>query len=287
MSHDTPERFAVSALGHLLREWRHARGLSQLELALAAGISARHLSFVETGRAQPGRDVVLRLASALDLPLRDRNAALTAAGYAPLYRHARLDAPEMAPVVRAIDFMLRQQEPYPAMVLERLGNIHRLNRAASRFLRLLLGERAPAAGQPVNLFRLLLQPDGLRPHIVNGDDVARVVALRLRGEVASLPGDQDARAFLEAMLSQPGLPADCRNAQPDASTLPVVPTEFRAGERVLRLFNTITTLGTPQDVTLQELRIECSFPADAETDAALKAFAAADPESDGRGGSNG
>lgn len=165
-------RPAASALGRLLRQWRSSRGLSQLELALRAGVSARHLSFIETGRAQPGRDVVMRLSRALDLPLRDRNAALTAAGYAQIYRQASLQAPGMEPISRALEFMLRQQEPYPAMVVDRLGNLLRVNRAARGFFELFLGSSAGLTGAslavgeshaetgeaPNNIIRLVLGP---------------------------------------------------------------------------------------------------------------------------------
>jgi len=244
--------------------------MSQLNLALRAGISGKHLSFVETGRAQPGRDVVLRLATALNLPLRDRNAALVAAGYAPIYRQASLEAPEMAPVRRAVEFILRQQEPYPAIAMDRLTFIYRVNRGADRFLRMCMGDAA--LSRPLNLSRLLLAPDGLRPHIVNWQDVARITVARLRHEVSSVPGMPEAQAFLEELLALPGLPPECLIPRPEASAPPVVSTEFRKNGRSFRLFNMITTLGTPQDVTLQELRIECSFPADDETDVALRAL---------------
>lgn len=266
----------VSSLGLLLRQWRRTRGLSQLQLAMAAGISARHLSFVETGRAQPGRDVVLRLASALDLPLRDRNAALNAAGYAPLYGQGSLNTPEMASVARAVEFILTQQEPFPALAMDRLCNIQRANQAGTRFLRLFLGPDAVGPGRPLNLFRLVLHPEGLRPHIANWESVARFVVLRLRREVTSVPASREAAAFLEEMLALPGLPDECLAVLPEASAPPVIATEFRHGGRLVRLFNAITTLGTPQDVTLQELRIESSFPADAETEAFLRGLARAD-----------
>jgi transcriptional regulator with XRE-family HTH domain len=261
----------VSALGRLLRQWRRSRGMSQLQLALAAGISSRHLSFVETGRAQAGRGVVLRLASALDLPLRDRNAALAAAGFAQIYGHGDLGSPAMAPVSRAIDFILRQQEPYPAMVMDRLCNVHRVNEGARRFLALFLPEEKRRG--PLNLFRLLLAPDLFRPHIVNWEDMARIVVLRLRRGVIAVPPPPDASGFLDEMLSMPGLPDDVHDVSPDTAAPPVVATEFVLGDRHVRLFTAITTLGTPQDVTLQELAIESSFPADAETDAFLRSLA--------------
>jgi transcriptional regulator with XRE-family HTH domain len=257
----------VSSLGRLLRQWRQVRGLSQLELALATGISSKHLSFVETGRAQPGRDVVLRLASALDLPLRDRNAALMAAGYAPIYGQSRLDSPEMAPVARAVEFMLRQQEPYPVVVADRFANVLRRNQATERLLGYLLGE---ISSDCVNLYRLVLSPDGLRPLIRNWDEVARQVVMRVRRELSAMPGGPEGQTFLEELLDVPGLPADCHDATPEMAAPPVVTTVIEKDGRVLSLFHTITTLGTPQDVTLQELRIETSFPADAPTEAFLR-----------------
>lgn len=263
----------VSSLGRLLRQWRQVRGMSQLELALAGGISPKHLSFVETGRAQPGRDVVLRLASALDLPLRDRNAALMAAGYAPIYGHGRLDSPEMAAVARAVEFLLRQQEPYPVMVVDRLANVLRRNQAADRMLSYLLGERA---SECTNLYRLVLSPTGLRPMILNWPDVARQVVMRVRRELSAMPVGPEGPAFLEELLALPGLPDECQAATPEMSAPPVVPTVIEKDGRVISLFHTITTLGTPQDVTLQELRIETSFPADAGTEAFLRALS--DPE---------
>jgi transcriptional regulator with XRE-family HTH domain len=264
---------SVSSLGRLLRHWRHNRGLSQLGLALRAGVSARHLSFVETGRAQAGRDVVLRLASALDLPLRDRNAALTAAGYAPLFRQGSLQTPEMEPVVRALEFMLRQQEPYPAMVVDRLRNVLRMNASADRFLRLFLDPLPPP---PLNIVRLLLEPTPLRAAVANWVEVAERILVRLRREVAMGPANPELTVMLDDLAARvPDLPAAGPAFLPEASAPPVVPTEFRLGDRRLRLLTTLTWFGSPQDVTLQELCIESSFPADDETDAYLRETAPA------------
>jgi transcriptional regulator with XRE-family HTH domain len=271
---------AVSALGQLLRQWRRVRGVSQLELALGAGISPRHLSFVETGRAQPGRDVVLRLSSALDLPLRDRNSALIAAGYAPIYRQGSLQAPEMEPIVRAVDFLLHQLEPYPALVLDRLHNIVKQNRACGRLLGRFLDTAALAearAAGPLNLYRLTLDPRYLRPWIANWEDVARVIVVRMRRGIALGHGGPDVIRFLEELLAMPGLPSGCDAPEPEAPAPPVIPVELRKDGVVLRIFTTLTSIGTPQDVTLQELTVESSFPADAETDAFLRTAALEDP----------
>lgn len=278
----------LSPLGRLMRQWRVARGLSQLELALRAGVSARHLSFVETGRAQPGRELVLRLTSALDLPLRDRNAALNAAGYAPIYRQGNLRAPEMAPVVQALDFILRQQEPYPAMVIDRTCDVLKWNRAAERFLRVFVGAScsAPAAqgpladvgahadcAHPMNLARLLLEPDWLRPYIANWSEVARLVLSRLRRDLGAEPPGTEGALQLEHLLAQPGLPDGGKAPAPEVAAPPIVPSEFRKDGRVFKLFTTLACFGTPQDVTLQELVIECSFPVDEGTDALLRELA--------------
>jgi hypothetical protein len=230
------------------------------------------LSFVETGRAQAGRDVVLRLASALDLPLRDRNAALTAAGYAQVFRQGSLLAPEMEPVVRALDFMLRQQEPYPAMVVDRACNVLKMNGAGVRFLELFVGARLTS---PVNIVRLLLEPGPLRSAIANWEEVAELVLVRLRRELVAEPSCSELAALLDELDGRvPGLPDASRAFAPEASAPPVVPTEFRLGDRLFRLFTTLTWFGSPQDVTLQEMRIECSFPADDATDRYLRELAA-------------
>jgi transcriptional regulator with XRE-family HTH domain len=270
----------VSTLGPMLRQWRRVRGLSQFELAQQARISPRHLSFVETGRAQPGRDVVLRLSSALDLPLRDRNSALLAAGYAPIYRQGSLQAPEMEPIVRAVDFLLRQLEPYPALVFDRLRNIVKSNRACRRLFDLFLDPAAVAqarAAGPLNLYRLTLDHRYLRPHIANWEEVAQVIVLRMRREIALGHGGPDVIAFLEELLATPGLPAGSYVPEPETPAPPVIPVELRKDGLVLRIFTTLTSIGTPQDVTLQELTVESSFPADAETDAFLRAVAEQDP----------
>ena len=262
----------VSTLGRLLRQWRQVRGLSQLELALATGISSKHLSFVETGRAQPGRDVVLRLASALDLPLRDRNAALMAAGDAPLYGQNRLDSPEMAPVARAVEFMLRQQEPYPVVVADRLANALRRNQATERLLTHLLGPDRES--ECMNLYRLVLSPTGLRPMIRNFEDVARQVVMRVRREM--LGHAHLARGpVVPGGAAQPARPARrlqrrrARDGRPAGGDHH--PREGRPRDLALPHHH---DAGHAQDVTLQELRIETSFPADAQTEAFLRALSA-------------
>ena len=175
--------------GPMLRTWRRRRGASQLALALQSGVSQRHVSFLESGRARPSREMVVQLSSALDVPLRQRNAMLLAAGFAPAYRETNLAAPELAPVARAIDHMLRQQEPYPAMVIDRLWNLVRANKAASAFIGLLFGgpPPAPPAGKPPNVLHWLLDPKALRPRIANWEEVARHLVSATYAEILADP----------------------------------------------------------------------------------------------------
>jgi transcriptional regulator with XRE-family HTH domain len=256
----------IKRFGPRLRWWRARRGLSQLELAGGAGTTQRHLSFLESGRAAPSREMILRLAAALDLPLRQQNELFVAAGYAPVWRESNLAAPELARVASARDYMLGQQEPYPAFVVDRRWNLLRANAGAGRLVEFLTGP-APAAaadGEPVNLAVALVSPDGLRPLIVNWQEVALYF---LRGVQADAIADATAETaeLLDRLLAFPGVPALSRSLPEEAAAAPVLSIHFRRGDTSLRLFTTIATLGTPQDVTLQEIRIESFFPADDTT----------------------
>ncbi|MEP6619721.1 MAG: helix-turn-helix transcriptional regulator [bacterium] len=248
-------------VGALLRHWRTARRLSQLALSLDAEVSSRHLSYVETGRSQPSREMVLRLADALEVPLRERNTLLVAAGFAPRYHETGLAAPEMAQMRRAIELLLKQQEPFPAFLLDRYWNIRMSNQAAPRCTRFLLGAE-PAEG---NMLRLCLHPTGLKPVMVNWDETARDLIRHLHNQVAAAPSDRAAKTLLEEVLSYPGIPAQWRTREVGAPSTPLLTTIFRKDGVDLRFFSTITTFGSPHDVTLEELRIECSFPADDAT----------------------
>jgi transcriptional regulator with XRE-family HTH domain len=265
-----------SPLGPLLRQWRERRKMSQLGLAGEAGVSARHLSFVETGRAQPSRDLVLHLARVLEVPVRARNELLTAAGFAPIYRETALDAPELAQVRRAVDFILRQQEPYPALVLDRHWNILTANAAMNRVIALFMSaEEAAAAGAP-NVMRLTYHPRGLRSWIVNWDETASAYIQWLHRDLLRT-GDEKTRALLDELLAYPGIPREWLAIDLDASTAPFLAMAFRKGDARFSFFTTIASLGTPYDVTLHELRIESFFPADEATDAALRRLAAGQP----------
>src|SRR5262249_27328172 len=191
----------TSQLGELLRQWRATRRMSQLDLSLEAEISSRHLSFVESGKARPSREMVTRLADALNVPLRERNSLLIAAGFAPIYRETGLSAPEMALTKRAMDLILKQQEPYPAIVQDRHWNLVYANEGAANFLRFTLGKTPHER----NIVRHLLLDEYLKPFIVNWEEMARDIIRRLHQEVAWVPTDETLRALLSEALAYPGV----------------------------------------------------------------------------------
>lgn len=264
----SPERgFAAK-----LRWWRRRRGWSQLDLAGRADISQRHLSFLELGRAAPSRDMVIRLAAALDVPLRQHNALLLAAGFAPVWRETDLGAPELTQVRAALDYVMAQQEPFPAVAVDRHWNLLRSNRGAVRLVEFLVGPLAPDA--KINLADALVAPDVLRPFLVNWVDVARYFIRSVAADAAA-DGTAETAALLERLLAYGGVPAALKADAADVALGPVLPMQFRKGDVSLQLFTTIATLGTPQDITVQELRIECFFPMDGATTTALRTWAAA------------
>jgi transcriptional regulator with XRE-family HTH domain len=251
-------------LGTLLKDWRRRRRLSQLDLALEAGVSARHLSFVETGRSRPSREMVLHLAEQLEVPLRDRNHLLLAAGYAPAYGEHPLDAPEMAPVRDALDGVLAGHDPLPAVVVDRWWNIV----AANRALALFTDDVAPELlAPPANALRVALHPDGMAPRILNLGEYRTHLLDRLRRHVA-LTADDRLAALYDELSAYPAPPAPPSPGHPEiAVTLRV----RGPGDEELAFFSTIATFGTAVDITVAELSIEAFFPADAATAAALRA----------------
>jgi transcriptional regulator with XRE-family HTH domain len=266
---------APPAIGALLQYWRKTRNLSQLALANEAAVSPRHVCFLETGRAKPSREMVLHLADTLSVPLRERNALLMAAGYAPMFQESSLEAPQLASVRAAIDAILAQQEPYPAVVMNRGWDIVTANQAAARFFGLLLGDRSvPGAG---NVLRLMFHPEGLRPCVTNWDAVAPALVQRLHREAIGGVLDDESRKLLAEILGYPGVPAGWRTPDPASALLPVLPVSFQHGPLRFDFFSAVTVLGTPQDITLQELRIESFFPVDAATAAAARRLAGQKP----------
>jgi transcriptional regulator with XRE-family HTH domain len=264
---------SVSDVGPLLQQWRRSRRLSQLALAAEAAVSIRHLCFIENGRASPSRAMVLKLADVLDVPLRERNTLLLAAGFAPVYRESALDAPALELVREALEAILTQQEPYPAVVMNRDWDIQQTNEAARRFFGFLLAGRTAAVPGPPNVLRMMFHPDGVRPAVSNWPDVAEALVRRVRREAIGGVTDERAQRVLAEVLAYPDVPASLSAIEPGPPLLPVVPVRFANDGMRFHFFSTVTTLGTPQDVTVQELRIECFFPADEQTKHAARLLA--------------
>jgi transcriptional regulator with XRE-family HTH domain len=253
---------AYSPIGRLLREWRAARRLSQLDLALEAGISARHLSCIETGKARASKEVIGRLADALGMPLRERNALILAGGFAPAFSETPLLTPTLDRMREAIELILRHQEPYPAFVVSRYWEVLHANDAAMRMNDFLMQGRPMRHG---NLLHQVFDPDDFRPVIVNWDDVAGRFIRHLHEEIAAVPMNEAPRRLLEELLAYPGVPSHWRSRDAGSEPSPVLNLVFRSPAGELRFFETMTTFIGPRDVTLEELRIECSFPADEKT----------------------
>jgi transcriptional regulator with XRE-family HTH domain len=255
-----------AGVGPLLRDWRNRRRLSQLDLALDASVSARHLSFVETGRSKPSRDLVLHLAEHLEVPLRDRNALLLAAGYAPAYGERPLGDEAMAPVRDAVDRLLKGHEPFPAVAVDRQWELVAANAPA---LALLTDGVAPELLEPpVNTLRVSLHPDGLAPRIANLAEYSAHLLTRLRRE-AVVSGDPALSALHEELSGYPGVDDGSQTIH-DPSAALFVPLRLSTPGGELTFFSTIATFGTALDVTVAELAIESFFPADEATAAALR-----------------
>jgi transcriptional regulator with XRE-family HTH domain len=249
-----------TSFGPLLREWRHRRGLSQLELSLETEISTRHLSFVETGRSRPSRETVARLAETLEIPLRERNTLLLAAGYAPLYGERPLGAEEMEPVRTALDRFLRAHEPYPALVVNRRHEIV----AANDALNALAAPCAPELLEPpANAIRIALHPRGMAPYTLNLAEWGSHLLARLRRE-AAVTGDPELERLREEVSAYPGIPGEQPAAAHSGADV-ALPLRLRIDGEELAFLSTISTFGTPVDVTLSELAIEAFYPADART----------------------
>jgi transcriptional regulator with XRE-family HTH domain len=259
-------RAAPQPFGDYLRHWRQHRRLSQLDLAQEAEISTRHLSFVETGRSVPSREMVLRLAERLDVPLRERNALLVAAGYAPMYRERRLDDPAFAPAKQAVELILKSHEPYPAFAVDRHWNLV----AANGMVPVMLAGADPSLLQgQVNVLRLSLHPQGVAPRIANLAQWRNHIFERLRQQIQAT-GDNVLAALLEELRAYP-VPEGASDLHMEGEHLGVVmPFKYRTEHGVLNFISTTTIFGTPVDVTLQELAMETFFPADAATAQALR-----------------
>jgi transcriptional regulator with XRE-family HTH domain len=258
-------RAAPQPFGDYLRHWRQHRRLSQLDLAQEAEISTRHLSFVETGRSVPSREMVLRLAERLDVPLRERNTLLMAAGYAPMYRERRLEDPAFAPAKRAVELILKSHEPYPAFAVDRHWNLV----ASNRMVPVMLAGADPSLLQgQVNVLRLSLHPQGVAPRIANLAQWRNHIFERLRQQIQAT-GDSTLTALLEELRGYPVPEGAAEHVEGEHLGV-VMPFKYRTEQGILNFISTTTIFGTPVDVTLQELAMETFFPADDTTAQALR-----------------
>ena len=250
-------------LGALLRHWRDVRGRSQIDLSLDSGISQKHISQVESGRSVPSRQILIDLADALDVPLRERNSLLLAAGYAPMYAEGSWDNEEMQSITRALQRMLRQNEPYPAMAMDRYWNVFTANESAPKFFNLFFDMSARQG--PRNMLHLVFDPQGMRPFVVDWPVVAKSLIQRVYRESVGRVVDDKTRELLNALLAYPDVKSEWQT--PKASSIfPVIPLSFTKDGKVLNYFSMVTTVGTPLTISAQELRIECLCPADDATE---------------------
>jgi transcriptional regulator with XRE-family HTH domain len=265
-------------VGPLLRRWRESRHLSQLDLALEAEVSARHISFLETGRAEPSREMLLTLSNVLDVPLRERNFLLLAAGYAPIYGETSLDDPRMTQVRTAVEVILRSNEPRSALAHDRHWNIVMANEAFVNFLSTTLG-KPPAGLLPLsvssaprlNALDLVFNPNGFRKIVVNWEAIAKSLLNEAYRRLA-WARDNTLKQLITKMLSYPGVPARWREPDLEAPHDLILPIELNLDGKIARMFSTVTTVATPHDVTLQELHVEVFYPADAETESVLQEY---------------
>lgn len=257
-----------ASIGPLLRRWREHRHLSQLELSSVAAVSQRHLSHLETGKARPSKEMLLHLADTLDIPLRDRNALMLAAGLAPAYSQTGLNDPAMGQVRHGLELMLQSHMPYPAIIIDRHWNLLDSNHAATTLVAMLVDVQSPALTVPLNVMRLVFHPEGLRPAIVNWEVLGPSLAARVRREADSSPEDKQLTALAEDLTSA----LDHKPIEPAPTGDLLVPVHYRRGDLELRLFSTIARIGSPLDITLAELSLELFFPADTASDQQLIAL---------------
>ena len=270
-----PTQAAVGGeLGELLRYWRGTRGKSQIELSLDTGVSQRHLSFIESGRSAPSRQTLMNIAQGLEVPFRDRNHLLLAAGFAPIYGEDAWNADEMKSVNTALERVLRQHEPFPAMVMDRYWNVFMTNASAPRFFNTFID--LEARPKPRNLLHLMFDPAGLRPFIAHWDRTAKSLIQRAHRESVGHVIDERTRDLLTTLMAYPEVEDALKltDAAIPEPMLPMIPLSFLRDGRTLNYFSMVTTVGAPQTIATQELRIECMYPADDQTDVQHRALMA-------------
>ncbi|RDS86707.1 helix-turn-helix domain-containing protein [Dyella psychrodurans] len=253
-------------LGPLMRYWRGKRGKSQFDVSLDTGISQRHISFIENGRSAPSRQTLIDIAQALDVPLRERNTLLQAAGYAAIYTESPLEALEMQGLRKALDRMLRQHAPFPALVMDRYWNVLMTNDYSPRFFGCFID--MSSRKEPRNMLHLIFDPQGMRPFVVNWEQTAQSLIQRVYRESVGRVIDEKTDALLQALHAYPDVKTEWKT--PAISTMapntPIIPLSFAKDGVVMNYFSMVTTVGTPQTISAQELRIECMFPADDSTE---------------------
>jgi len=266
-----------SELGALLRHWRDTRRISQFDLSIDTGVSQRHISFIESGRSAPGRQTLLDIAQALDVPLRDRNTLLLAAGFAPLYSEGAWNSQEMQGINRALERMLRQQEPFPAVVMDRYWNVYMANDAAPRFFNSFNPEATHKS--PRNILHMMFDPQRMRPFIANWESVAKSLFERVYREAVGRLVDEKTKELLAALLAYPNVKAEWKvpgaaarpaartSSEGAASRQPVIPISFIKDAQISSYFSLVATVGTAETVAAQELRLECMFPVDEASEA--------------------
>jgi transcriptional regulator with XRE-family HTH domain len=266
---DTPNGHSASNpyfkdFASALRYWRDKRGFSQLRLSTVSNISQRHISFLESGRAQPSKELILKMGMTLDVPLRQRNQMLLAAGFAPAYQERKMSDPELQSVRYALDFMLAQQAPYPALVVDRLWNLVMSNEPAMMMIKWLLDipESQPVPTEGLNVVKLMLDPSALRPYLVNWEHICADLVHWIQREAMSDGPGSESTLLLQQLAVIPGVSSAINVPNLDTRALPFMPVTIRKNGVTLNLFTSITTMGTPHDVTVHELRVESFFPAD-------------------------
>ena len=252
----------MTAVGTMLAEYRRMRRLSQMELGLEADVSARHISFIETGRTEPSRAMLLRLASVLELPQRECNLLLHAGGHPPAYSRLSLDDERLKPVSQALDVMLDNHNPYPALVMDSQWNVLRMNQAQE----IIMGMLLPASYRThsrLNVLELIFDPDGLRPVIRNWDELAGLFLRRLHGEVMAFPSEETRALFERLLASDP--PKDWQQPPTESIEAPMITADLQIHGHRLRIFSTLSRFGTALDINMADLLIEYYFPADEAT----------------------
>jgi transcriptional regulator with XRE-family HTH domain len=263
-------------LGNLLKQWRGVRGRSQLDISVDTGISQRQISFIESGRSVPSRLTLEGIAQALQIPLRERNALLLAAGYAPLYSDAPWNSTEMMSVTKALQRMIAQHEPYPAIVMDRYWNVLLTNDAAPRFFNCFIDmSKRPS---PRNMMHLMFDPTGMRPFIANWEALAKSLIQRVYREAVGHVADEKTKDLVADLLAYPDVQSGWRAAADTLSAMPMIPMSFVKDGPMMNYFSLVTTVGTPQTIAAQELRVECMYPADDRTEVShAKLLAASSP----------